>query len=767
MECAEMSINVTAIGRGMDVHKKALFVEHSDVDSGIELSMSQSNATASTSGLSSSAKFSSTSFKRSIDLETISENIEPNENLQETPTTRSIRYLNAFHINTPQNARNQIETTPTKANIFYNPYDSSSRNSGKKNRSQNNIRWSHNRSSPRIRSASGRKSLSRQTTFESFDENFENIFNDDGENPCDQSIGVSPIKPFNNSTMVTKQMEKVPELQRHPSGIESSTPKNLFRRTHTQTIVKPKINHADDVIRNAVRKTQSFSPAKRFPLSRRNFQNSFEPEDEECFETENLDDNPARKLLNFTPQKFNQLFNQATTQPMAVTTTKTSITNDNVMESGTIKYLPPKRQHAYKSSRLVREFSRKKSIKHIGSASNKAVRNLNDSDLSMSFGEDNAMNISQTEVSSAGTPNCKLETNSKDTPVQNNCVKKNICDGANRTPIKRIEKSISHNYIQTKSSPEKEILNIIYGHLPCTPPKKYTRRHLKRTVSTRDDSPQPTAPSAKRKLYSRSDCHRPSYINGFEQLDILTHLHERKVVDAIGMILEYLPGESLLAAHSVCKSWRKLIDENPKNLTRCREFANQMQMHKENINIDGAKMVINNNSNNKNRNIQPLHQHNPNCDTVEKPVPVSPTTRRFKEHQSIISKLKPNQGALHCPLCNGISIVYPETKNDAKPQRKSPRRHGHNKSSLSVKGNTTKTKMNNGLTKSVVSEYAKCSKVSCRFEFCTNCKGYRHIDEKCTIRPLGSSPKSDEDSPYKHEEIITKRPLRRLGRLVF
>lgn len=77
MESAELSTNDNAIGRGMDAHKKALFADHSDIDSGyVELSMSQSNATASTSGLSSS-KFSSTLFKKSIDLETITENIEP------------------------------------------------------------------------------------------------------------------------------------------------------------------------------------------------------------------------------------------------------------------------------------------------------------------------------------------------------------------------------------------------------------------------------------------------------------------------------------------------------------------------------------------------------------------------------------------------------------------------------------------------------------------------------------------------------------------
>lgn len=71
-----MSMNANAIGgfHGMDVHKRALIGDHSDVDSGYvsNWSISNSHATASTSGLSNSAKFSSSSFKRSVDLETIS-----------------------------------------------------------------------------------------------------------------------------------------------------------------------------------------------------------------------------------------------------------------------------------------------------------------------------------------------------------------------------------------------------------------------------------------------------------------------------------------------------------------------------------------------------------------------------------------------------------------------------------------------------------------------------------------------------------------------
>lgn len=78
-----------------------------------------------------------------------------------------------------------------------------------------------------------------------------------------------------------------------------------------------------------------------------------------------------------------------------------------------------------------------------------------------------------------------------------------------------------------------------------------------------------------------------------------------------------------------------------------------------------------------------------------------------------------------------------------------------------------KTKGNYLLTPVVISEYAECSKKHCGYEFCTNCYGSRHHNAKCTKRPLGSSPKSDDDTPYRCEPRNRKRNLRRLGRLAF
>lgn len=81
MENAEISINANAIGGfcGMDAFKKVLSVDQSEVDSGFAENWSishHSSAAASISGLSNSAKLSTSSFKKSSDLETIPESVD-------------------------------------------------------------------------------------------------------------------------------------------------------------------------------------------------------------------------------------------------------------------------------------------------------------------------------------------------------------------------------------------------------------------------------------------------------------------------------------------------------------------------------------------------------------------------------------------------------------------------------------------------------------------------------------------------------------------
>lgn len=98
-------------------------------------------------------------------------------------------------------------------------------------------------------------------------------------------------------------------IQRHPSGIESSTPKNNFKRIRTQSIVKPKLDLVGELARDhLIRKTQSFSPAKRSALREPNFQRAVEPDATITEAIETVDPksyNPARKVLNSLPKNSN------------------------------------------------------------------------------------------------------------------------------------------------------------------------------------------------------------------------------------------------------------------------------------------------------------------------------------------------------------------------------------------------------------------------------------------------------------------------------
>lgn len=496
--------------------------------------------------------------------------------------------------------------------------------------------------------------MSRSTLFESIDENFENIFTNDGEaNACNQSINVSPIKPHNNSGMMVQPPENVHGLQRHASGIESSTPKTNFRRTRTQSIVKAKINLADEMIRNRlIRKAQSFSPAKRLALRETNFQHSIDPDDVLVKDDEPPAYNPAKKVLEFNIAKFDQLIQmQSVPEPSSLLQTPKKRIEANAVakcDEPSSKQLPIKRFDKSRS-RLVKEFSRKRSMKPTGvtvaataSMADKAKISLDASDILMSMAteqetdsekcDNSLMETSDSAISTIKTTDAVIP--SAATPMRSNYVEQDVRAGANRTPIKRFEKSTSYNFLSVKSSPEKEKFDIVYGHLPCTPPKNHPRRQLKRPLSSmHTDSPCPKAPSAKRKLYN--DCKRQMYCNGIEKMDILSQLNNGSLDHIIEKILGYLPDEGLQAVHSVCKTWRALVDRNRRFSLRRRKFVKKMQTTKENVYKHEIKPIINNNNNNN--NMKALHVHNRNCKVEEKTVTVavSPSTRRFNEHQSV------------------------------------------------------------------------------------------------------------------------------------
>lgn len=614
--------------------------------------------------------------------------------LQETPTTRSIRHLNAFHINTPQNTRDQLETTPKRANYFYNLHGSCTRSGNKaKHNLSSGIRWSLDKSSPKLRSSTDRmKSFSSQSSaYGSLDENYENVFNNDeaSEHACNQSIGVSPIKPHNTSSTIVRLPEKSEGIQRHASGIESSTPKNNFKRIRTQSIVKPKMNLVDELTRDRlIRKTQSFSPSKRTALRETNFQHSIEPNEvpiEAAAVTvtaaaaiEPKLYNPARKVLEFSTRKFEQLI-----QPSATITTapktklKTPIKSKIAeVDDATTPKIATKQHTPLKrlsKSRLIKEFSRKKltrtvTLRHTPS---KAVASLNESDILAELAneneteterkaaaavtantDDSLMDISDVSVSlsSAKTPSTnnqrRLQRQQQqpqaivrsDTPLRDDFIKQNVREEANRTPAKRFQKSTSYNFLSVKSSPEKEKLDIVYGHLPCTPPKNRQHRSLKRSAAAlrTESSLASVEPSAKRKLYSERT--RPFY-NGMPQLDILTYSQRHASIKIVDRILNHLPGEDLRAASMVCTSWHEFVTKNPELNSRRRRFIKAMKTTKENV----AAAQIETKSNNSNQastnnnNTLPLHLHNKNYVALaERSITVSPSKRRFEEHQQVL-----------------------------------------------------------------------------------------------------------------------------------
>lgn len=574
--------------------------------------------------------------------------------LQDTPTTRGLRQ---FYITTPQTAGHYSETTPRKENVFSSHFDSGSRGSNKKNRSQNSIRWS----SPKPKSQR-KSSFSTQTRlFASIDEDSDSIFmGKENSEACNQSIGFSPIKPHNSSSSTSTNMTAAQAdkqgIQRHPSGIEASTPKT-FRRA--QTIVKPQ---AKDGISNPLRKVQSHSP-RRTALRERsiNFQSSFEPddillEDDEQRVEPNPVPNPAKKILDFNPQTFEKL--TQSNREVQKTPSKLNHANKiggsiNGSASKKSKNVQLKRLDTQKS-RVFKEISRKKSMKLVAMTPTKTQQSFNESDIlaslndaketdscgtaSNTVGDENLMDISDSALSIIRTPSTNDSKQTKavtsDTPIRSDFVEHNIREEANRTPTKRFVKSTSCNYPSVKTSPEKEKNDILFGCLPCTPQKN---RQRKRPAASR--SPQLNEPSAKRKIDIGADiqadkykvCERNTFFYGLDKLDMLTQLEKKNNFDIIDKIFGYLPDDAVHAAYSVSKSWRKIIEKNALVCLRRRNYVRSMRPIKENLHDTIKPINLNNNN-----NVKPLHEHNLNCSQIEeRPVPMSPSTRRFIETQKV------------------------------------------------------------------------------------------------------------------------------------
>lgn len=629
-------------------NNKKVLMEHSDatLDSGYMTNWSISHNHTATSSFTSSRNGSprtalaSGSFKQFTELETIAENLDAKSSAVETPTTRNIRQLSEFHINTPQNNRSQFETTPKKPNYFLNT-SGGSLSARKKKR----FSWGPYESPNSKRNSAGKiKSPGKRSTL--FDRNDENSYD---ENVCDQSIYISPIKSHNNSNVIQASNSPRGNIQRHPSGIGTSTPKFNIRRTLTHSALQP--NNIDQDNR-LVRKIKSFNPIHRGSSvlkdsSALNRQESIDFINE-------LDEspayNPAKKMLAFSSQQFEQLIKPSQAASLPKTPVKANNVVDN-MENQSVaeapKYSPRKLANFRDQSRLIKEFTKKKSSRlwpkktvekisnesdiHMSSVSHdSATATLADDmmDDCLSFPDE----IKQ--LQNASTLNLNLKDTKIDTPTRNISMSHSIREEANRTPTKRFERCTSYHSISTKSSPEKEKNKILYHDLPCTPPKTYIRRPLKRQASALADITQPKIePPAKRKLYS---IERDTYYDGMEYLDILKHLITNfKITPVTEKILGYLSGKDLHAAYCVSKDWSTVIDSCKKSRFKRRQYVKESESIKENI-FETTASTANRSTNNNNDTFRrkPFQLYNDKED-VSFEVPLSPSSRRFREHQEV------------------------------------------------------------------------------------------------------------------------------------
>lgn len=717
-----------------NIHKKLIN------DSSIDVHFDSGYASAASISYNQTDASASTSLKKS--LEPIAENCELTFNdasgasIIETPTTKSIRQLNAFHIQTPQNDKRMMETTPTKANYFSRALRSSQKSSTKENRYSE---MSPYKGTPNKRNGSGASYSSMHLFQDSVSENVENSFEMSANEP---SIDYSPITNHNKSatSMATTMLDNNRRtLQRHPSGIESSTPiSRSFKRTHTQTIAKTHFDTGNAANSRALkRKFKSFSPAKRHNVLKEISTNTpamLERHDEQLEEDESVainEHNPARKMLLFSSKQFDLL-----TAPIA-----------------------PKPIHA--ASRIEPPVTpTKSSIKTRASTLQR-----------------------QQCISFSPSP-----TNAS--PTRCDLANQSIQEEAMRRPMKKLKRSISYNpTTPNKGRIETEVLNTsVY----CTPSRSPRRNALKRPATSAIGHQSATneasaEPPAKRKLY---------YV-GLEKLDILTRLNgANNVTD---LILSMLSDKDLYASSRVCRSWSELIANNKSAHLRQLRYFRSSQSQKENANGRSSRTAPGPSGVHTNKRI-PFAQRNDRHSLRSSPSrspPVSPSKRKFHEHQKVttddfphsyysfssnwsklspnqaVKKLKPGQRMDRCPRCDGPSIVHP--KSEPMPKSPSPQKlrtnllwrrkvnslptlNPNNVSLISI-AKAWKSFDERKKPEMVLSEYGECNLPSCAYSYCTKCHCDRHVDGNCLERPVNSS--SDEETRDKRPSD-KRRALRRL-----
>lgn len=190
---------------------------------------------------------------------------------------------------------------------------------------------------------------------------------------------------------------------------------------------------------------------------------------------------------------------------------------------------------------------------------------------------------------------------------------------------KKLKRSLSLDY-----DPEKEACKILHPYLPCTPPKKKPKRAVQRFFYA-------TKSPVKRSLYEvkHKITPRASY-EGIEKLNILVHL--QNTLPALDIILNCMSGSDLQNMSLVSKKWKSLVESNNKYNLKRLKFISSIDLIKENFMAEKYLYSL------KHQNSMPLRDFNirsknsfdrkRSIDEMVSP-PVSPSKRKFHENQKV------------------------------------------------------------------------------------------------------------------------------------
>lgn len=699
-------------------------------DSGSDVHLDSGYASTASISYNQTVASASNSMKKS--LEPIAENTvltfdaSSETSIIETPTTRAGRLLSDFHFNqTPPYDRRVQETTPTKANYFFNALRPTEKSSSKKNRS-----WiqSPYKLTPNRRKSNGANYSSSAEKMRSADSDSENI-----DESFEMSVSEALLSPIghNNKSLISAvpimHDNKGRTLQRHPSGIESSTPiSRSIKRTHTQTIAKTHFD--EDTGANArylLRKTHSFSPRKRSALKEiSNSRPIFERHDEQLEAIEEaaaIEQNPAKKKLAFSedlltgqilfPGTASAALKPIQTEPCI----KEPITPTKSLRTKRVSALQRQQRIAFSPSPAiaspVRSEVDKQSIQE--KATRRPVKRL---ERSTSFNPTSPLKPLKRSASSV----IGDETTVDDVSDEPLAKRKLYYDGREKMDIlsrlkpttnvtNAILKLLSDKDLYVASHICKSWAQIIADNTTANlRQKRYARasENQKENTNAQANRTQPSPPipdDVKRKPFGRRNIH-------------------------------YLLRPSPRRSPPVSPSKRK-FHENQK------------------VSTDVFSVV-------------------PIIILILRPNPFTLT------HTQAVQKLKPGQSITRCPRCGGDSIVHMASEpvpSSPSPRKLKPsvlfaRRKGYSvplpSTSAAAFGAATKAWKSfddSKKTNAVTSEYAECVKLACGYSFCTKCHCERHTDSVCSARPISSSPTSDEDStPRPSDRRSSRRNLRRL-----